>query len=93
MGIRDYLQIVVAPLIIGVILVPDEGSKRMFGKFSFLAVYWPKNSQICPNIADLVQKVGFAAIIHYFDLDITPYRLFGIDNYKIKKLQVLNCTF
>lgn len=28
--IRDYLQILVAPLILGVILVPDEGSNRIF---------------------------------------------------------------
>ena len=28
--IRDYLQILVAPLILGVLLAPDEGSKGFF---------------------------------------------------------------
>ena len=80
-GITDFANLVAA-LILGVILVSDEGSKRIFWKFS--------NWVVCPNIADLVQKVRFTAIIHYFGLDITSYRLFGIDNYKIKTSQTLN---
>ena len=81
------------PLISGVILVLDEGSKKIFFKFSFLVVCQPKSSQICPTIVDLVQKVGFTAIIHYFDLEKTLYMLFSIDNYKIKTLQAFNFTF
>ena len=37
----------------------------------------------------MTQKVGFTAVINYFDLVITPYGLFSIDNYKIKTLQAL----
>ena len=49
-----------------------------------------KKLPVCPNIADLVQKVRFTAIMHYFDLDITSYGLFGIDKYKIKTSETLN---
>ena len=41
----------------------------------------------------MIPKVGFTAIINYSDLDITPYGLFSIDNYKIKTLQASNFTF
>ena len=41
----------------------------------------------------MVQKVGFTAIINYFDLDMTPYGLFSIDNYKINTLRASNFTF
>ena len=74
-------------------LGPRWWFKKNFLKLLIFGIYWPKNSQICPNTADLVQKVGFTAIIHYFDLHITPYGLFSMDNYKLKTLQALNFSY
>ena len=66
--------------------------KEVFENFHF---WWfaGQKTQICSNIAYMIPKVGFTAIINYSDLDITPYGLFSIDKYKIKTLQASNFTF
>ena len=60
--------------------------KQFLENFHFWWSAGQKNSQICRRFAYLIQKVDFIAIINFFDLDITPYELFSIDNYKRKKL-------
>ena len=49
--------------ILGVTLAPDKVQKKLFENFHFWWFASQKNSQICPNIAYMVQKVGSTAII------------------------------
>ena len=58
--------------------------------FSENFCFWWCAGQKTPKFAYMFEKVGFTAIINYFDLDITPYVLFSVDNYKIKTLQASN---
>ena len=62
MKIGGYVQILLATLFFGVNWGTDEGSKKIFEKFAFLAVCRPKNPQKSPENGKFDEKRHFSNI-------------------------------